>query len=34
VALVFAALGAYIFVGTAAQATGGPAVPLGRPVLH
>jgi uncharacterized protein len=34
VALVFAALGAYIFVGTAAQATGGPAVPLGRPILH
>jgi succinate-acetate transporter protein len=34
IALVFAALGAYIFVGTAAQATGGAAVPLGRPVLH
>jgi succinate-acetate transporter protein len=34
VALVFAAVGAYIFAGTAAQATGGPAVPLGRPVLH
>jgi hypothetical protein len=34
VALVFAALGAYIFVGTAGQATGGPAVPLGRPVMH
>ncbi len=34
VALVFAALGAYIFVGTTSQATGGPAVPLGRPVLH
>jgi hypothetical protein len=34
VALAFAAVGAYIFVGTAAQATGGPAVPLGKPVLH
>ncbi|MGH3273116.1 MAG: GPR1/FUN34/YaaH family transporter [Streptosporangiaceae bacterium] len=34
VALVFAALGAYIFVGTAAQATGGAALPLGKPVLR
>jgi uncharacterized protein len=34
VALVFAAVGAYIFVGTTSQATGGPAVPLGRPVMH
>jgi uncharacterized protein len=34
IALVFAALGAYIFVGSAAQATGGGAVPLGRPVLR
>jgi succinate-acetate transporter protein len=34
IALVFAALGAYIFVGTAAQATGGGAVPLGKPVLR
>jgi uncharacterized protein len=33
VALVFAAIGAYIFVGTAAQATGGPALPLGNPII-
>jgi uncharacterized protein len=34
VVLVFAAVGAYVFYGSAAQATGGPGVPLGRPVLH
>jgi len=34
VALVFAAVGAYVFVGTAALATGGGALPLGKPVLH
>jgi succinate-acetate transporter protein len=34
VALAFAAVGAYIFVGTASTATGGSAVPLGKPVLH
>jgi succinate-acetate transporter protein len=34
VVLAFAALGAYLFVGTAAQATGGRAVPLGQPVLR
>jgi succinate-acetate transporter protein len=32
--LAFAALGIYIFFGSASQATGGNAVPLGRPVLH
>ncbi len=32
--LAFAALGIYIFFGSASQATGGKAVPLGRPVLH
>jgi uncharacterized protein len=34
VVLAFAALGAYLFVGTASQATGGGPVPLGRPLLH
>jgi succinate-acetate transporter protein len=34
VALVFAAVGAYVFAGTAALATGGGALPLGKPVLH
>jgi succinate-acetate transporter protein len=34
VALVFAAVGAYIFFSSASQATGGKAFPLGRPVLH
>jgi uncharacterized protein len=34
VALVFAAVGAYVFAGTAAIATGGSALPLGRPVLR
>ena len=34
VALVFAAVGAYIFFSSASQATGGQAFPLGRPVLH
>jgi uncharacterized protein len=32
--LAFAALGIYIFFGSASQATGGNAIPLGRPVLH
>ena len=32
-ALAFSAVGAYIFLGIAAQATGGRGVPLGRPVL-
>jgi succinate-acetate transporter protein len=32
VVLAFAAVGLYIFVGSAAQATGGNALPLGRPV--
>jgi len=32
--LVFAALGVYLFFGAASQATGGKALPLGRPVLH
>jgi succinate-acetate transporter protein len=34
VVLAFAALGAYLFVGTASQATGGGAVPLGKPLLR
>ena len=34
VVLAFAALGAYLFFGAASQATGGKALPLGRPVLH
>ncbi len=34
VALAFAAVGAYIFVGAAAHATGGKELPLGTPVLH
>jgi hypothetical protein len=34
VVLAFAAVGAYLFVGAAAQATGGRAVPLGQPVLR
>jgi succinate-acetate transporter protein len=34
VALVFAAVGAYVFAGTAALATGGSALPLGKPVLR
>ena len=34
VVLVFAALGAYLFVGSASVATGGKPLPLGRPVLH
>jgi succinate-acetate transporter protein len=33
VVLVFAALGAYLFVGSAAAATGGSAVPLGKPLM-
>ena len=34
VVLVFAALGVYIFFGSASQATGGNAIPLGRPLLR
>jgi len=34
VVLAFAALGAYLFVGSASVATGGKPLPLGRPVLH
>lgn len=32
-ALAFAAVGAYLFVGIASEATGGAGVPLGRPIL-
>jgi hypothetical protein len=32
--LAFAALGAYLFFSSAAQATGGSALPLGRPVMR
>ena len=34
VALVFAAVGAYLFVGAASHATGGNEFPLGTPVLR
>ena len=34
VVLAFAALGIYLFVGTASTATGGGPVPLGKPLLH
>lgn len=34
VALVFAALGAYMFFSAASEATGGKPLPLGKPVLH
>jgi uncharacterized protein len=34
VVLAFAALGVYLFLGSASVATGGKALPLGRPVLH
>src|SRR5262249_18217844 len=34
VVLAFAALGIYVFFGSAAVATGGKALPLGKPVLH
>jgi succinate-acetate transporter protein len=34
VVLVFAAVGVYLYFGSTSQATGGPALPLGRPVLH
>jgi succinate-acetate transporter protein len=32
-AFAFAAVGAYLFLGIASQATGGQGIPLGRPVL-
>ena len=34
VVLAFAAVGLYLFFNTASTATGGTALPLGRPVLH
>jgi hypothetical protein len=34
VVLVFAALGAYLFFDVASQATGGEALPLGKPILR
>jgi uncharacterized protein len=34
VVLVFAAVGAYLYFSTASVATGGRALPLGRPALH
>lgn len=33
-AFAFAAIGVYLFVGIASEATGGNPMPLGRPVLH
>jgi len=32
--LAFAAVGAYVFFGSAGAATGGKALPLGKPILH
>jgi uncharacterized protein len=34
VVLVFAAIGVYLYYDTVSQATGGPALPLGKPLLH
>jgi succinate-acetate transporter protein len=34
VVFVFAAVGVYLFFSSAAQATGGGALPLGRPLIH
>ncbi len=34
VVLMFAALGGYLYFGTASVATGGGSVPLGKPLLH
>ena len=34
IAFAFAAVGVYIYAGVASEATGGAALPLGRPVLH
>lgn len=34
VVFAFAAVGGYLYMGVAALATGGPGVPLGRPVQH
>ena len=34
VVLLFAAIGVYLFFGSASVATGGKALPLGRPLLH
>jgi uncharacterized protein len=34
VVLAFAAVGVYLFFSSASQATGGPALPLGRALLH
>jgi len=34
VVLAFAAIGVYLYFNTATIATGGRAVPLGRPILH
>jgi uncharacterized protein len=34
VVLAFAALGVYLFLGSASQATGGQAVPLGKPLMR
>jgi uncharacterized protein len=34
VVLVFAAVGVYLFFGSASVATGGKAFPLGKPILH
>jgi hypothetical protein len=34
VVLAFAAVGVYLYFGSTSQATGGPALPLGKPVLH
>ena len=34
VVLAFAAVGVYLYFGSTSQATGGPALPLGKPMMH
>ncbi len=34
VVFAFAAVGVYLFYDATTQATGGPALPLGKPILH
>jgi uncharacterized protein len=34
VVLAFAAVGVYLYFGSTSSATGGPALPLGRPLMH
>ncbi len=34
VVFAFAAVGVYLFYDATVQATGGPALPLGKPIIH